>query len=309
MNKLLTFFFLFISVHTNVYAQAGLSRRAETVPSFRCTGMVHPHKGASHALRNKGGVQVEAFFYAEADTFMRYAMTDTDGRFEMLVPSGCTGRVKVGFNTYRNGKSMGYLVELDREDGRRAADGISAEYVCIQDSAGHDIYVYDMQRESELCLLRGGKIDYMPKWLVGQQPVKDAYYKERRAIAWSCNRLSLYKCPLFKLSLYNESTGYRVMKYHYNLLEERNTINGVQSGILELGGPRVWMNNIDKLYVSTARFPVSCIFISPEDDKQIRMQLQKNIAPYNPIGVYYNKTLPMVYIEDKTFYTYLDIPS
>ena len=102
--------------------------------------------------------------------------------------------------------------------------------------------------------------------------------------------------------------GSRVGKYHYNLLAYPASTDNYESGIIEFGGPRVWMNGIDKLYVSTAPFPIDCIYISQNDDEPIRMQLQKNIAPYKPIGVYYKRMMPMVYIEDNTFYTYLDLP-
>ena len=280
-----------------------------------CRGKILPKKGIkSSSIRHKSGVRVVATFYMSNDSapLQAEALTDSDGAFCVPVPSKAHGRIAVSFNTYRNGKSKGYLVEIDRRDGRSVRDE-TAHPMVLKDSLGYDVYIFDMQRESELCLLRGEKIGYLPKWLVKQSPIKEAYYKERRAIAWNYYKFSLYNSPTFKIKIEgvpDNDRNFRIVHYRYSLFEASYypyPFRAKDIAIIDFGGPRLKINELKMLHVSMAPYKIPEKIDSPHESYQLLNSRVKEIANYNPMKTNYGKTRPMVYTEGDTFYTYLDV--
>ena len=234
-------------------------------------GKILPHRGykSRRTIKHIKGILVKTSFYLTDSTIIKVTYIDSLGLFEVPIPNECKGSIRISFNTYYNGKSKGYLVKIDRRDGRCVRDE-TAHPMVLKDSLGYDVYVFDMQRESELCLLRGEKIGYLPKWLVKQSLIKEAYYKERRALAWSNYFFSIYKCPIFHLDVIDSWGGHRIVSYTYHLIGDNNfaaptpieysehltSYQYAPGTIRRLGGEKILINNVSVLAVSMKPFDI-----------------------------------------------------
>lgn len=291
-------------------------RQVEFSNSFTAT--ILPKKGCnSRAIRHKEGVKVITSFYLPDTTIIRQSLTNRDGSFEVMIPDACKGIVPISFNTYdKAGKQLGYLVEIDRNDGRKAEDMDDDHPYCLVDSLGYTIYVYDMLRESELQLLRGKKLQLLPQWLVKRKPIEVAYKKEHRALAWSDTQFSLFKSPIFHLSYYYKDGERSILHYTYNLFrapDESHSLHNTDYNdvahayhIPRLGGEEILMNRVSVVAVSMAPYDIQQAR-STINTAEANLQVQKNLEPYNPMKVGYYNILPLVYVDKDTFFTYITV--